>query len=46
MNSKIRPNCLINLKSENVNGLFIVETANYKGDNFGGEYNVKLEVVE
>lgn len=46
LNSKIKPNCLINLISENVQGLFIVEKANFKGDNFGGEFNVRLEVTE
>lgn len=46
LNSKIRPNSLINLVSQNVNGLFIVEQANFKGDNFAGEFNTQLEVTE
>jgi hypothetical protein len=46
MNSKIKPNVLINLKSKNVNGLFIVEKVTFTGDNFGGEFNVKAEIVE
>jgi hypothetical protein len=46
MNSKIRPNALINLKSENINGLFIVEQVNFQGDNFGGDFNCQLEVSE
>jgi hypothetical protein len=46
INSKIRPNSLINLISENANGLFIVEQVNFIGDNFGGEYNCQLEVTE
>lgn len=46
INSKIKPNSLIKLTSENVNGLYIVEQVNFKGDNFGGEYNCAVEVTE
>lgn len=47
MNPKIRPNSLINLESDNVNGLFIVEKVNFRGDNFGGsDFGCRVEVVE
>jgi hypothetical protein len=47
MNAKVKPNTLIQLKSANVNGLFIVEKIDVKGDNFGGsDYGMRIEVVE
>jgi len=46
MNFKIKPNTLIKLTTEDTNGLFIVEQANFKGDNFGGEFNCTVEVTE
>jgi hypothetical protein len=47
MNAKIKPNTLIRLESENVNGLFIVEKVNFVGDNFGGsDFGCRIEVTE
>jgi len=46
MNPKIKPNTVINIQSEKVNGAYIVEKATYAGDNFGGDFSINVECVE
>ena len=39
-----RPNGMVQVKSDKANGLFMVETVNFKGDTFGGAFNCSMEV--
>jgi len=46
LNPKIKPNTLLQLIAENINGLFITEKVNHVGDNFGGAFLSKCKGVE
>lgn len=46
MNPKIKPNSVIILKTEKINGAFITEKCIFAGDNFGGDFFVNVECVE
>lgn len=42
---QIRPNGLVKIKGESVNGLYIVEKLKYKGDNYGKVWNIEGEAT-
>ena len=46
LNPKFQPNALVQLESQNVNGIFIVESVNHIGDNFGGDFFSDVEATE
>ena len=46
LNWKIKPNALVNLSTQKTSGTFIVERVNFVGDNMGGDFFAKCEVVE
>jgi len=46
LNAKIKPNTIININSNTINGTFIVEKANFIGDNFGGDFLCNGEAIE
>jgi hypothetical protein len=43
---KVRPNSLIKIEGNNINGFFICDKVQFFGSNFGDEFNCKMEMVE
>jgi len=43
---KLQPNILVQIESETVNGVYLVEIATFRGDNMGGTFQCKGEAVE
>ncbi len=43
---KMQPNGLININTDKINGLFLIEKLTFEGDNFGGENRCMGEAVE
>lgn len=46
MMSSLQPNSLITIKNTDNDGVYIVESLNFYGDNFGGDFNVSGEASE
>jgi hypothetical protein len=42
---KLKPNGLVTIRSNNVNGSFILDKVEFTGDNFGGDFGCRLEAV-
>lgn len=45
LNYKVVPNGYVDIRSEDVTGVFIVDKCNFTGDNFGGNFEVKGEAI-
>lgn len=43
INPKLRPNSVVILKSEKVNGVFIVDKLRFVGNNYGGDFRCQIE---
>lgn len=43
---KLQPNTAVTIRSESINGTYIVDKLNIAGDNFGGDFNMEGEAVE
>lgn len=46
LNPKFKPHSLIKVESENINGSFFIEKVSFNGNNYGGDFNCKLECIE
>ncbi len=46
LNPKLKPNTVVNIKSEKVNGAFIVTKVRNVGDNMGGTFVSEVEAIE
>ena len=46
LNHKYKPDSVIKVKSNNVNGVYIIDSVEYEGNNYGGNFQCSMEALE